>query len=133
VKKKKKKISEATKGKKVSDETRLKMSISQKGKLGILNNSYGLKRSNETKEKCGMGSGSLYREILKNGKLSYATNFGSKCKYVLITKYPTLAKPLIIMKRLCMENDINYEPILIQELQNFVQNFDLKTIINIDL
>jgi group I intron endonuclease len=54
-----KKISEATKGKKVSDETRLKMSVSQRGKIGPLNNSYGLIRSNETKEKCGMGFWSI--------------------------------------------------------------------------
>lgn len=129
---KKKKISEATKGKKISYETRLKMSISQKGKFGKLNNSYGFKRSNETKEKCGMGSGSLYREILKDGKLSYVTNFGSKSTTLRIIKYPTFAKPLIIMKRLCMENDINYIPILMKKMENFVQNFDLKTIINID-
>jgi hypothetical protein len=128
---KKKKISEATKGKKVSDETRLKMSVSQRGKIGPLNNSYGLIRSNETKEKCGMGSGQLFRKILKGGKLSYATNFGSKSTTVLIGKYPIFAKPLIIMKRLCIENDINYEPILVKEMLNFVQNFDLKTIINI--
>ena len=128
---KKKKISEATKGKKVSDETRLKMSVSQRGKIGPLNNSYGLIRSNETKEKYGMGSGQLFREILKGGKLSYATNFGSKSTTVLIGKYPIFAKPLIIMKRLCIENDINYKPILIKEMLNFVQNFDLKTIINI--
>jgi hypothetical protein len=86
-------------------------------------------RSNETKEKCGMGSGQLFREILKGGKLSYATNFGSKSTTVLIEKYPIFSKPLIIMKRLCIENDINYEPILIKEMLNFVQNFDLKTII----
>ena len=128
---KKKKISETTKGKKVSYETRLKMSISQKGKIGILNNSYGFKRSNETKEKCGMGSGSLYREILKDGRLSYITIFGSKSNTLSITKYPTFAKPLIIMKRLCMENDINYVPILMKKMENFVQDFDLKTIINI--
>lgn len=129
---KKKKISESNRGKKVSNETRLKMSVSQRGKIGPLNNSYGLIRSNETKEKCGMGSGQLFREILKDGKLSYATNFGSKSTTVLIKKYPIFAKPLIIMKRLCIENDINYEPILMKEMLNFVQKFDLKTINNID-
>lgn len=125
---KKKKISEATKGKKRSDESRLKMSIAQKGKVGPLSNSYGYKHSNESKEKNGMGSGILYREIFKNGKLSYATNYGSKSTTVLLEKYPIYAKPLIIMKRLCMENDINYESILIKDMLSFVQNFNLKTI-----
>jgi hypothetical protein len=108
------------------------MSISQKGKIGVLNNSYGLIRSNQTKEKCGMGTGPLFKEILKDGKPSYITTFGSKTITISIKKYPNLGKPLVIMKRLCMENDINFQPTLINDMLNFVQNFDLKTIINLD-
>jgi group I intron endonuclease len=129
---KKKKLSEANKGQIRSDESRLKMSISQKGKIGVLNNSYGLIRSNQTKEKCGMGTGPLFKEILKDGKPSYITTFGSKTITISIKKYPNLGKPLVIMKRLCMENDINFQPTLINDMLNFVQNFDLKTIINLD-
>lgn len=129
---KKKKISEANLGKKMSDESRLKMSISQKLKIGPLNNNYGKINSNNSKEKMGMGSGIIYKEILKDGKPSYITRFGNKCTTVLIEKYPNFSKSLIVMKRLCFENDINFQPILIQDMLNFVQNFDLKTIINLD-
>lgn len=124
------KISKAHKGKKMSEEAKQNMSKSQKGKTGPLSNSYGLIRSNETKEKCGLGSGSLYRKVLVNGKPSYAMNFGGKHATVNIEKYPKLAKQLIIMKRLCTENDMNFQPMLMQDMLNFVQKIDLKTIVN---
>lgn len=127
---KRKKMSMALKGRIVSEETKQKMSKGQMGKKGPLSNSYGIIRSNETKEKNGLGSGSLYREVLKNGKPSYATTFASKCTTVNIKKYPTIGKQLVIMERLCMENDMNFQPVLIKDMLNFVQQFDLKTIVN---
>jgi len=43
-----------------------------------------------------------------------------------------MAVPLIICTRICMENNNSFQPTLIQDMLNFVQNIDLKTIINID-
>lgn len=65
----------------------------------------------------------------KNGKLT--TGFNRRIKTVSINKYPTLAIPLIICERICMENDIDFKSNLVKDMENFVQNFDLKTIINI--
>jgi group I intron endonuclease len=127
-KEKREKMSKALKGRIVSDESKQKMSKSQTGKKGPLSNSYGIIRSNETKEKCGLGSGLLYKEILKDGRPSYATIFAGKCATVNIEKYPIMGKQLIIMKRLCMENDMNFQPVLVRDMLNFVQKIDLKTI-----
>lgn len=74
------------------------------------------------------GKGVLYNN--KNGKLT--TGFNRKRKTVAINKYPTLAIPLIICTRICMENEINFKSNLQKEMEDFVQNIDLKTIINID-
>lgn len=76
----------------------------------------------------GRGKGVLYNN--KNGKLT--TGFNRKCKTVTISKYPNLAIPLIICTRICMENEIDFKSNLVKDMENFVQNFDLKTIINID-
>jgi hypothetical protein len=46
------------------------------------------------------GSGQLFREILKGGKLSYATNFGSKSTTVLIEKYPILKNTIYLQNLL---------------------------------
>lgn len=74
------------------------------------------------------GKGKLYNE--KDGKLT--TKFNGKTKSVTIEKYPNLAIPLIICTRICMENEIDFKSNLVKEIENFVQNFYLKTIINID-
>lgn len=36
------------------------------------------------------------------------------------------------MKRLCIENEIDFNSNLVKDMENFVQNFNLKTINNID-
>ena len=74
------------------------------------------------------GKGVLYNE--KYGKLY--TQFSRKTKTVTIEKYPNLAIPLIICSRICMENEIDFRSNLVKDIENFVQKFDLKTIINID-
>jgi hypothetical protein len=74
------------------------------------------------------GKGKLYIE--KNSKLY--TGFNRRHKTVTISKYPNLAIPLIICSRICMENEIDFRSNLVKDMENFVQNFDLKTIINID-
>jgi group I intron endonuclease len=74
------------------------------------------------------GKGILYYESC--GKLN--TNFNGKSKHVTIKKYPNLAIPLIICTRICMENEIDFKSNLIKDIENFVQKFDLKTLINID-
>lgn len=125
---KRQKISKSNQGKVMSMEARQNMSKSQKLKIGPLNNNYGKQHSNESKEKMGLGSNPLYREILKHGRPSYATNFAGKCTTVNIEKYPIMGKQLIIMKRLCMENDMNFQPMLVKDMLNFVQKIDLKTI-----
>ena len=59
-----------------------------------------------------------------------------------INKYKDLSIPLIICTlpsndvfvkgtRICMENEIDFKSNLIKDMENFVRNFDLKTIINI--
>ena len=74
------------------------------------------------------GKGKLYIE--KDNKLT--TNFNGKTKTVTINKYPNLAIPLIICTRICMENEIDFKSNLVKDIEDFVQHFDLKTIINID-
>lgn len=70
------------------------------------------------------GKGKLYIE--NNGKLT--TKFNGKTKLITINKYTNLAIPLIICTRICMENEIDFKSNLIKDMENFVQNFDLKTI-----
>lgn len=74
------------------------------------------------------GKGVLYYESC--GKL--CSKFNTKTKNVTIKKYPNLAKPLIICTRICMENEIDFKSNLVKDIENFVQKFDLKTIIIID-
>jgi len=74
------------------------------------------------------GKGKLYIE--KNSKLT--TIFNGKTKTVTINKYKDLSIPLIICTRICMENEIDFKSNLVKDMENFVHNFDLKTIINID-
>jgi group I intron endonuclease len=74
------------------------------------------------------GKGVLYNN--KNGKFN--TNFNGKTKSLTIEKYPNLGIPLIICTRICMENEIDFKSNLVKDMENFVQSFDLKTIINID-
>jgi len=71
--------------------------------------------------------GKLYNE--KDNKLT--TNFNGKTKTVTINKYPNLAIPLIICTRICMENEIDFKSNLVKDIEDFVQHFDLKTIINL--
>jgi group I intron endonuclease len=121
---KRKKISMSLKGRIVTDTTREKMRKSQTGRKGVLSNSYGRIHSMETNEKCGLGSGTLYRKILKNGNPAYGTCFGGKSTTVKIAKYPMIGKQLIIMERLCMENDINFQPKLIKDMLFSIQKLN---------
>ncbi len=68
--------------------------------------------------------GILYNH--KNGKFN--TNFNGKTKSLTIEKYPNLGIPLIICTRICMENEIDFKSNLVKDMENFVKNFDLKTI-----
>jgi hypothetical protein len=60
------------------------------------------------------------------------TKFNNKSKSITINKYNDLSKPLIICTRICMENEIDFKSNLLKDIENFVKNFDLKTIININ-
>lgn len=71
------------------------------------------------------GKGVLYYTD-KSGLLK--TQFAGKTKSVTPSKYGDLAKPLIIMERLCMENDKNFQPNIMKDMLSFVKSFDLKTI-----
>lgn len=104
------KISNSTKGKIISEETKQKMSESAKGK------------------NLGNGKWDLY-SINKN---KYRTNFNNKTKSIAINKYKDLSKPVIICERICLENEINFKSNLQKDMEQFVQNFNLKTIINLD-
>jgi group I intron endonuclease len=73
------------------------------------------------------GKGVLYNN--KNGKFN--TKFNGKTKSITIEKYPNLGIPLIICTRICMENEIDFKSNLQKEMEDFVQNFNLKTINNI--
>ena len=100
------KISNSTKGKIISEETKQKMSDGLKGK--------------------NLGNGRW--ELYSLNKNKYRTNFNNKTKSITINKYKDLSKPVIICERICMENEIHFKPNLMKEMENF----DLKTIINID-
>jgi len=82
--------------------------------------------------------GKLYIE--KDSKLT--TQFNGKTKTVTINKYKDLSIPLIICTfnedvvrrqgtRICMENEVDFKSNLVKDIEYFVKNFDLKTIINI--
>lgn len=73
------------------------------------------------------GKGVLYNN--KNGKFN--TKFNGKTKSITIEKYPNLGIPLIICRRICMENEIDFKSNLQKDMEQFVQNFNLKTIVNI--
>jgi hypothetical protein len=60
------------------------------------------------------------------------TDFNGVTKLITINKYTNLAIPLIIYTRICMENEIDFKSNLVKDMENFVQNFNLKTINNID-
>ena len=45
-----------------------------------------------------------------------------------MNKYKGLAKPVIICERICMENDIDFQPNIMKDMLNFVEKIDLKTI-----
>ena len=122
-------------GKKHTDEVKKLISKLSSGK----NNSfYGKKHTEERNIQLSIknkendwnnrGKGILFYE--KNNKLN--TNFNGKTKTVTINKYKDLSIPLIICTRICMENEIDFKSNLIKDMENFVRNFDLKTIINID-
>lgn len=42
-----------------------------------------------------------------------------------------MAVPLIICTRICMENNNSFQPTLMNDMLNFVQNIDFKSFINI--
>ena len=106
------KISNSIKGKIISDETKQKMSEASKGK--------------------NLGNGKYDLYSIYNNNKNYRTNFNYKTKSISIDKYPNLGQPLIICTRICMENEIYFKSNLLKDIENFVQNFDLKTIININ-
>lgn len=143
---------------KMSEETKQKISYANKGeknafygkkhtdesinkqsdvKLGDNNPFYGKKHTEERNTKLSIknkdndwnnrGKGVLYNN--KNGKLT--TRFNRKCKTVSINKYPNLAIPLIICTRICLENEIDFKSNLQKDMVQFVQNFNLKTIVKI--
>lgn len=113
----------------MSDETKIKISNSTKGKIVSEETKQKMSEGNNGKN-LGNGKWDLYS--IHNNNKNYRTNFNNKTKSITINKYKNLAKPVIICERICMENEINFKPMLIIEMENFVQNFDLKTIINID-
>ena len=78
----------------------------------------------------GRGKGVLYT---KRYDRILTTNFNGKIKSVNISKYKDLSIPLIICTRICMENEIDFKSNLVKDMENFVQNFDLKTINIINL
>lgn len=104
------KISNSTKGKIISEETKRKISEGRKGK--------------------NLGNGKW--ELYSLNKNKYRTNFNNQTKTITINKYKDLSKPVIICERIYMENEINFKSNLIKDMENFVKNFDLKTIININ-
>jgi group I intron endonuclease len=123
-------------GKKHTDEVKNLISKLSSGK----NNSfYGKKHTEERNKQLsikhkendwnGRGKGVLYTK--KHYHLT--TNFNGKTKSVTVNKYKDLSIPLIICTRICMENEIDFKSNLVKDMENFVQNFDLKTINIINL
>lgn len=119
-------------GKKHTDEVKNLISKLSSGK----NNSfYGKKHTEERNKQLsiknkendwnGRGKGVLYT---KRYDRILTTKFNGKIKSVNISKYKDLSIPLIICTRICMENEIDFKSNLVKDMENFVQNFDLKTI-----
>lgn len=77
----------------------------------------------------GRGKGVLYT---KRYDRILTTDFNGVIKTVTINKYKDLSIPLIVCTRICMENEIDFKSNVVKEIENFVQNFNLKTINNID-
>lgn len=123
-------------GKKHTDEVKEKQKIAKKGnKNPFHGKKHTEKRNNDLRKKNmendfnNRGKGVLYKEnVDKRGNKYYTTKFSGKNKAVSLGKYGDLAKPLIIMERLCMENDVNFQPNIMKDMLSFVNDFDLKII-----
>ena len=111
-------------GRKHSDESIQKMKDSMIGKNGHPHT----KEHKEYMKNELSGTGILYRSRVRNESLTYVTKFNHKIKEISVNKYKDLSIPLIICLRICMENEIDFKSNLVKDMENFVQNFDLKTI-----
>lgn len=116
-------------GMKHTNEAKNKMSMKRKGELNAF---FGKTHTNESKElqKQNKLGGKLFHERVVNDKPCLFTTFNFKTVSLSVEKFKGLAVPLILCTRICMENNNNFQPILMKDMRNFVRNFDLKTIIN---
>jgi hypothetical protein len=78
-----------------------------------------------------MLGGKIFHERVVNDKTRLFTTFNFKTVSISLDKFKDLAVPLITCTRICMENNNSFQPTLVKNMENFVKNFDLKTIINI--
>jgi len=117
-------------GLKHTKEAKEKMSMNRKGELNAF---FGKTHTNKSKElqKQNMLGGKLFHERVVNDKTRLFTTFNFKTVSISLDKFKGMAVPLIVCTRI-WENNNSFQPTLMNDMLNFVQNIDLKTIINID-